>query len=145
LCAAYDFVDPNHVRAFYDPKEPFQGRTLLLEIHYWGLRVYAGVRIGRSIDEHRVESGHQARVWAWNYRTLSGHFEQGEIDYEVWKWLESGRVEFRIDAVSRQADAQQPVVNFGFRVVGRRRQIQFARTACNRMAQLTREKLEPEG
>jgi hypothetical protein len=115
---------------------------MLLEVHYWGLRVYAGVRIGGSWDEQREESGRPARVWSWNYATLSGHFEQGQIDYEVWKWLDSGRVEFRIDAVSRQADAQQPFVNLGFRLVGRRRQIRFGRRACERMAELTRERLD---
>ena len=82
---------------------------------------------------------------AWNYRTLAGHFEKGQIDYEVWKWLDTGEVEFRIDAVSQAARGSHPLVDVGFRIFGRARQRKFARNACERMASLTREALDQEG
>jgi uncharacterized protein (UPF0548 family) len=138
LSQSYRFADPTIARAFYDPSEPLAGRTILLEIHFWGLRIYAGVRAGEVDDGVREEAGRRARVWAWNYRTLEGHFEKGQIDYEVWKWLDSGEVEFRIDAFSRPAWIDQPVVRLGLRLFGRRTQIRFARSACARMGDLAR-------
>jgi Domain of unknown function (DUF1990) len=108
------------LRTFYDPAEPFDGRTMLLEVLFWGLRIYVGVRIGGEDDGYRNEHGRRARVCAWNYRTLAGHFERGQIDYEVWKWLDNGAVEFRIDAVSQAADPDHFLVSLGFRLFGRR-------------------------
>ena len=142
LSALYEFVDPAIVRAYYEPDDPPEGRTMLLEVIFWGLRIYAGVRVGEEFDGIRSEDGRRAQVWAWNYQTLEGHFERGRIDYEVWKWLDTGEVEFRIDAVSMAADPGNLVVRLGFRLFGRRKQIQFARRACKRMARLTRLALE---
>ena len=144
LSETYEFVDPALVRAFYDPREPFEHRTMLLEIHFWGLRIYAGVRVGGIEDEVRSQDGRQARVRTWNYRTLEDHFEVGQIDYELWKWLDSGEVEFRIDAFSRPAPISHPIVRVGFRLFGRRTQVRFARHACERMARLTRAALAGE-
>jgi hypothetical protein len=144
LSESYDFVDPTLVRAFYDPREPFEGRTMLLEIHFWGLRVYAGVRVGGIEDEVRTHDGREARVRTWNYRTLEDHFEVGQIDYELWKWLDSGEIEFRIDAFSRPAPISQPIVRIGFRLFGRSTQVRFARRACARMARLTLAALKGE-
>jgi hypothetical protein len=60
----------------------------------------------------------------------------GQMDYEVWKWLDSGAVEFRIHVVSKPAHIPNPLVRLGFRVFGRAMQRRFARHACRRMAQL---------
>jgi Domain of unknown function (DUF1990) len=144
LSEDYAFVDPRLVRAFYDPREPLAGRTILLEIHFWGLRVYAGVRAGPLEDATREQDGRQARVWAWNYRTLEDHFEVGQIDYEVWKWLDSGQVEFRVQAFSRPARIGQPIVRLGFRLFGRGTQVRFARSACDRMASLTQAAIQED-
>jgi uncharacterized protein (UPF0548 family) len=138
LSKSYRFVDPKIARAFYDPNEPLAGRTILLEIHFWGLRIYAGVRAGEVDDGVREEDGRRACVWAWNYRTLEGHFEKGQIDYGVWKWLDSGEIEFRIVAFSRPAWIDQPVLRLGLRLFARRTQVRFARRACARMEELTR-------
>jgi uncharacterized protein (UPF0548 family) len=77
------------------------------------------------------------RRWGWNYRTLQGHLEMGQMDYEVHKWLDSGEVQFRIHAFSRPARIPNPVIRLGFRLFGRRVQRRFARHACQRMARLT--------
>jgi hypothetical protein len=145
LSESYAFADPTLVRAFYDPREPLEGRTLLLEVHFWGLRIYAGVRAGGVSDGIREHEGRPARVSAWNYRTLDNHFEAGQIDYEVWKWLDSGEIMFRVVAFSRPAPIDQPVIRLGFWLFGRRTQIRFARRACVRMEELTRAALESEG
>ena len=145
LSMEYEFVDPRLVHAYFDPREAFEHRTLLLDIRFWGLRIYSGVRIGGVDEGTRTEDGRRARVSAWNYRTLAGHFERGQIDYEVWKWLDTGEVEFRIDAVSQAAPGSHPLVDVGFRIFGRGRQRRFARNACERMARLTREALKQPG
>jgi uncharacterized protein (UPF0548 family) len=145
LSEAYEFVDPALIRAFYDPRESLDGRTMLLEVHFWGLRVYAGVRVGGVTDDIRLQDGREVRVAAWNYRTLENHFEAGQIDYEVWKWLDSGEVEFRVVAFSRPAPIAQPIVRMGFWLFGRRTQVKFARHACRRMATLTAAAREGDG
>jgi hypothetical protein len=145
LSTEYEFVDPRIVHAYFDPREAFEDRTVLLDIRFWGLRIYSGVRIGGVDEGTRTEDARSARVSAWNYRTLAGHFERGQIDYEVWKWLDTGEVEFRIDAVSQAARGSHPLVDVGFRIFGRGRQRKFARNACERMARLTREALDQAG
>lgn len=47
-----------------------------------------------------------------------------------------GAVEFRIHGVSRWARAGNPLLRLGFRLVGRRRRVRFARRACERMREL---------
>jgi len=86
--------------------------------------------------------GREVRVWGWNYRTLQGHLEMGQMDYEVWKWTDSGVTEFRIHAVSKPARIPNPIIRLGFRLFGRFMQIRFAKRACDRMARLTAERLE---
>lgn len=136
LSTDFQFVNPDVVRAFYDRREPLETRTMLLEVHFWGLRIYAGVRVGEVMNGEIDSEGRAARVFSWNYRTLENHFEMGQISYEVWKWLDSGKVEFRIHAYSRRADPGNQLVRFGFVLFGRRKQVAFAREACERMAAL---------
>jgi hypothetical protein len=64
------------------------------------------------------------------------------MDYEVWKWLDTGDVEFHTCRFSRRARAGNPIVRLGVRVFGRRQQEKFARHACQRMARLTAAALE---
>jgi uncharacterized protein (UPF0548 family) len=136
LSKAYKFVDPTVVRAFYDSNEALEERTMLLEVHFWGLRIYVGVRVG-SVSDRLIElEGRSARVFSWTYRTLEKHFEMGEISYQVWKWLDSGEIDFRIHAYSRRADPGNALVRLGFLLFGRRKQIKFATGACDRMAAL---------
>ena len=83
------------------------------------------------IDDVRTLHGRQVRVWGWSYRTLQGHFEMGQMDYELWKWLDNGEVEFRIHVVSRRARISNHLVRLGFRLFGRREQIRFAHGPAN--------------
>jgi uncharacterized protein (UPF0548 family) len=136
LMNAYQVADPALVRATYDENAPFEGRDMLLTLSYLGLRFRCGVRVGEVYDTDREEDGRSARVYGWNYRTLEGHFEQGEMAYEVWKWRDTGEVEFHIHAVSRPADSGPPLLRLGFRLFGRRPQLRFYRRALERMAEL---------
>jgi hypothetical protein len=137
LSRAYAFADPALVEARFDASVPLEGREMLLVLHALGLRIYAGVRVGDAGDEIREVDGRTAQVSFWNYRTLEGHVEAGQRDYEVWKWLDTGEVEFRASRYSRRARVRNPVVGLGLRLFGRRQQVKFARRACERMAALT--------
>jgi uncharacterized protein (UPF0548 family) len=105
-------------------------------------RFRVGVRVGRLYDEVRDVEGRPAHVFGWGYSTLEGHFEQGRIHYEVWKWLDTGDVEFRLHAFSRVADSGPLHLRLGYRLVGRRHQLAFYRKACKRMRRLTEAELE---
>jgi uncharacterized protein (UPF0548 family) len=141
LMRDYEFADPKIVRAIYYDDRPFEQRDMLLELRFRGLRFHAGVRIGGTRNETTTIDGRQVRIWGWNYRTLQGHVEMGQMDYEVWKWVDSGAVEFRIHAVSRAAAIANPIIRLGFRLVGRREQLRFARHACRRMAEFVEAEL----
>jgi hypothetical protein len=136
LSRSYAFADPSLVEARFDSGLPLERREMLLILHALGARIYAGVRVHAAGDEPRTEDGREARVFFWNYRTLEGHVEAGQRDFEVWKWLDSGGVEFRTHAVSRPADTN-PAIRFGFTLLGRHKQVEFGRRACARMALLT--------
>jgi len=145
LMRDYEFADPSIVRAVYHPDRPLEQRDMLLEVRFYGLRFRFGVRVGGVVDETRDLDGRQVRVWGWNYRTLQGHLEMGQMDYEVWKWLDTGEVEFHTCRFSRRAGIGNPIVRLGVRVFGRHQQVKFAHRACERMARLTAAALAHEG
>jgi uncharacterized protein (UPF0548 family) len=138
LMENYEFADPRIVRAVYAPDSALEGRDMLLEVRFWGLRFHFGVRAGGVVDEVQEHGGRPVRVWGWSYRTLQGHLEMGQMDYAVWKWLDDGSVEFRIHVVSRPARIPNRLIRLGFRLFGRGQQIRFARRACQRMAEALR-------
>jgi uncharacterized protein (UPF0548 family) len=138
LMEDYEFADPRIVRAIYAPDSPLEGRDMLLEVRFWGLRFHFGVRATGVVDEVQEHEGRSVRVWGWSYRTLQGHLEMGQMDYAVWKWLDDGSVEFRIHVVSRPARIPNRLIRLGFRLFGRGQQVRFARRACQRMAEALR-------
>jgi uncharacterized protein (UPF0548 family) len=145
LLRDYEFADPDIVRAVYHPDRPLDERDMLLEARFWGLEFRLGVRVGGVRDETVEVDGRSVRIWGWNYRTLQGHLEMGQMDFEVWKWLDTGQVEFRTRRFSRHAHVRNPVVRLGLWVFGRREQVRFARRACDRMASLTAAALRNAG
>jgi uncharacterized protein (UPF0548 family) len=145
LVRRYQLADAAIVRAFYDEDEPLEGRTMLLELRLWRLRFHVGVRVAAVYDERREVAGRPARVYGWSYRTLRGHLEIGQIAWEVWKWEDSGAVEFRIHAYSQLAPTDSLLVRLGFRLLGRRQQLRFYRHACARIASLTAAGLDGRG
>lgn len=145
LLRDYEFIDPSIARAMYRGGGPLEGRDMLLELRLYSLRFHVGVRIVEVSERLLSEDGREATTWGWSYGTLEGHFEVGQMDYEVRKWLDTGEVEFRIHAFSRVAPIPNPVIRLGFRLFGRRKQTQFARRACERMLRLTEEELEGRG
>jgi uncharacterized protein (UPF0548 family) len=141
LLRDYEFADPTRLRAHYRADAPLEGRVMLLEIRYLLVRVWIGVRIGPIFDEVRETPDGPIRVWGWAYQTLEGHLERGQMDYQVWKWVDTGEVEFRIHAVSQLARIRDPLLNVGFRLVRRREQTRFARRSAARMEELVRHRV----
>jgi uncharacterized protein (UPF0548 family) len=136
LLHGYLFADPGVVRAHYDPAEPREHRNMLLEIHFRGLRFLVGVRVLELYDRLEEREGRQVRIAGWSYGTLEGHFEAGKLDWQVWKWLDTGEVEFRTHAYSRRAPVSL-ITRAGFGIFGRREQLSFMHGTRRRMAALT--------
>ena len=139
---SYQLADPRIVTATYDTDAPLAGRDMLLRIHFLGLGFDVAVRIGDVYEQDLEVDGRTARIFGWDYRTLDGHFEQGQMHYEIWKWLDSGDVEFHLRAVSRPAQSGPFFLRKGFRWVGRPNQLRFYRQICRRMRRLTEAQLE---
>jgi uncharacterized protein (UPF0548 family) len=137
LMRDYAFADGSAVHAIFEQDAPLEGRDMLLVGRFLGLAFRLGVRVHGVVDEQRVEDGRPVRVWGWSYRTLRGHLERGQMSYEVWKWLDTGEVEFRIAAISHRARVGNPLVRLGFALLGRREQLKFYRHTCEVMARRT--------
>lgn len=141
LLRDYKLADPKIVRAFYDHDAPLEGRDMLLQLRFLIFRTYAGCRVGEITDEERWVDGRPVRVWGWPYGTLQGHPEQGEMSWEIWKWLDTGDVQFRIHSYSRLTAAPNPFIRLGMRLVGQRERRRYLTGAGKRMARLTAEGL----
>jgi uncharacterized protein (UPF0548 family) len=146
LIRGYEFADPSIVRAFYDPGRRLEGRDMLLELRALGLaRVYVGVRVVEVYDRVAEGDGRSARVFGWYYRTLEGHVEMGQMNWEVVKWLDTGEVEFHVHSVSRAAPVANPFVRLGFWLLKGHERTLFLDSTGRRMARLTEAGLEAEG
>ncbi|CAN5177817.1 DUF1990 domain-containing protein [soil metagenome] len=134
----YEFADPRLIRAVYYPDSPLQDRDMLLIGRFFGLRFRMGVRVGGVMDQDTEMEGRPVRIWGWDYRTLEGHLEAGQMDYEVWKWQDTGEVEFHVSRFVRKTGYGHPIVRLGFRVFGRFMQQLFVRRAFRRMERFVR-------
>jgi uncharacterized protein (UPF0548 family) len=138
LMSGYEFADPSIVRAYYDPGVPLEQRNMLLKLQALGLaHLFVGVRVGDVYEQTRDLDGRSAQVWGWNYRTLEGQVEMGQMDWEVWKWLDNGDVEFRVHAVSRVAQIANPIVRIGFHLLRGRERDAFLDSTKQRMRTFT--------
>lgn len=138
----YEFPDPTLITGVFVPDQALEDRMMVLRARFLIFTFMFGVRIGKVIDEVRqTEKQGAARVWGYSYRTLEGHFERGEITFEVWKYLESGEVRFQIHAYSKPTVIPNPAYRLGFALFGRSLQRKFARTSLSRMQQLVLERM----
>lgn len=141
---AYRFPDPGLIQGHYDPDAPLEGRSMLLRGRFLGLEFPFGVRISRAFEETRDSPEGALRAWGYSYRTLEQHFERGEITFMVGKYMDSGRVIFRIHSYSQRAHIPNPLFRVGFRLFGRRLQTRFTRTALARTRDYVEERLVRE-
>jgi uncharacterized protein (UPF0548 family) len=145
LIRGYEFADPSIVRARYDVDAPLLGRDMLLQLRALGLvSVYVGVRVARVWDDHQDRDGRRARVFGWAYRTLEGHVEEGEMAWEVLKWLDTGEVEYHARAVSRTAPISNPLIWLGFHLLKRYERRAYLNSTDRRMRQLTERALRED-
>ena len=132
------------MRAYYDKGAPLEGRDMLLELRFLCFRTFGGCRVGRLTDEQRDVDGRPVQVWGWPYQTLEGHIEQGEMSWEVWKWLDTGDVEFRVHSYSRMVGSRKPFTMAGVWLFGQRERRRYLTSACRRMSELTAQALRGE-
>lgn len=146
LMRSYAFADPSIVRAYYDRTVPLEGRNMVLKLKALGLlRLYVGVRVGEVYERTAECADAKALVWGWNYRTLEGHVEEGQMDWQVWKWLDDGRVEFRVNAIARKARVHNPLVRAGFGLLEPRERAAFLQSTKRRMRAFVDAALAQEG
>jgi uncharacterized protein (UPF0548 family) len=145
LMRGYEFADPSIVRAYYDPNVPLERRDMLLKLQALGLvHLFVGVRVGAVYEQTREDDGRQAHVWGWNYRTLEGHVEMGQMDWQIWKWVQSGEVEFRVHSISRVAHIANPVVALAFRLLRGHERAVFLDSTRQRMRTFVELALAPQ-
>ncbi len=145
LMRSYEFADPSIVRAYYDPAVPLERRNMLLKLQALGVvHLYVGVRVGSVYDETGDRDGRPVRVWGWNYSTLEGHVEMGQMDWQVWKWLDTGAVEFRVHSISRMAHIPNLMIRLGFFLVRGRERTAFLESTKRRMRTFTELALDDE-
>lgn len=137
----YEFADPSLVRAVYDPAAPLEGRNMLLEGRFLWLRFSMPVRVGGVVDGDERRDGRPVHRFGWHYRTLEGHLERGQMDYDLLKWTDTGQVELRIRAYSRRGDIPNPVVRLGFAVFGRAVQVRFQERAGRTLGALVEQRI----
>jgi uncharacterized protein (UPF0548 family) len=136
LTSRYEFADPEILRAVYRADSALDGRDMLMEGRFYGLRFYFGVRVTAVFDQTRATTRGPERVWGWCYDTLQGHLEQGRINFEVIKNLATGQVAFRVAGYARPARLPSPVVRLGFRLFGRWMQQRYYRAVRRRLYDL---------
>jgi uncharacterized protein (UPF0548 family) len=139
LIRGYEFADPSIVRAFYGSDDPYPGRDMLLELRALGLvSIHVGVRVCDVYDDTRSVDGREVRVFGWAYRTLEGHVERGQMNWEVWKWLDTGEVDFHVRSVSRPASITNPLIRIGFSILRGHERGLFLSSTDQRMLAFTR-------
>lgn len=130
----YSFPPPWLISGIFVPDTPLEERVMLLRGRFLFLTFWFGARVVNVIDETRLlPDGRQEQVWGYGYRTLEGHFEKGQIDFSVHKHLSTGRVMFRIHAVSQRDFIRNPLYRLGFRIFGRALQRIFAYASMRRI------------
>lgn len=141
LVRHYAFPDPRLITGIFSPDDPVEGRPMLLRARFLGFTFWFGVRVGEEIDEVRKTDEGPVHVYGFDYATLEGHFEMGQITFEVRKAEWTGAVTFVVDAFSKPDRIRNPFYRIGFKLFGRRLQLKFARTARERMQRFVREEL----
>ena len=137
IITEYRFPDPRRVTGEFDPAAPLDGRNMLLNVQFLGVHVQFAVRVVEVIDREVQHEGENCLEWGYAYRTLDGHWEVGQMTFLLRKNLESGEVLFLIKAYSRPDRIPNPFHRFGFWLMGRRLQTNFARQCLKRLVKLT--------
>ena len=134
----YDFSDPRIVMGHYDPRTPFVGRDMLLEIKVFGFRFLNGVRV-HSLREEVLEG---RTIFGFRYDTLEGHIERGAEWFLLAKDHRTGEVTFKIEAHWRLGEFPNWWMKLGFRIVGNPMRILWRHLAPRRLRKLAHQHVE---
>lgn len=134
----YRFPPPDLITGIFLPDQPLEQRVMLLRGQFVGMVFYFGVKVSGVVSELRQTPHGAEHVWGYRYATLEGHFERGQIEFLIAKHVQSGKVEFRISAVSRTGVIQNMFYRIGFQLFGRRLQRRFATESLKRMQRLVK-------
>jgi Domain of unknown function (DUF1990) len=138
----YRFPPPELITGIFLPDQPLETRVMLLRARFLFFTFYFGVRVGGVTDTVQDAPQGKERVWGYNYATLEGHFERGQIEFTIHKRLMTGEVTFRIRSFSRTGTITNVFYRIGFLIFGRALQRRFARESLRRMQMLVREALQ---
>ena len=140
ILQAYRFPPPSIIKGIFRPELALEGRNMLLRARFMGFTFYFGARVNKVYDEIRRHADQGPyRAWGYSYRTLKGHFEMGEIRFELAKYLETGRIEFHINAYSKPDQIPQLLYRIGFRMFGRSLQRVFAHESMHRLKRMVKQ------
>lgn len=137
----YSFPPPDLITGIFVPEQPLAERVMLLRAQFLGFTFWFGVRVGGVTDEQQNSPDGPEQVWGYNYRTLEGHFEKGQITFTIHKNLTTGRVRFQVKAYSRPDRISNIFYRIGFQLFGRFLQRRFAHESMQRMRRLVGEAL----
>ncbi|RAK63859.1 DUF1990 domain-containing protein [Hymenobacter edaphi] len=137
----YSFPPPDLITGIFVPDQPLAERVMLLRAQFLFFKFWFGVRIGGVTDEQQDAPDGREQVWGYNYRTLEGHFEKGQITFTIHKNLASGQVRFQVKAYSQPGRIHNIFYRIGFKLFGRSLQRKFARESMKRMRRLVDEAL----
>ncbi|WP_404308774.1 DUF1990 family protein [Neorhodopirellula lusitana] len=142
IVSEYRFPDPRRVKGKFDQAAPLDGRNMLLDAQFLGIRVQFAVRVVEVIDRQVQRDEATCQEWGYAYRTLDGHWEVGQMTFLVRKNCETGEVLFLINAYSRTGRIPNPFYRFGFWLVGRKVQTNFAKRCLRRLVKLTNDEID---
>jgi uncharacterized protein (UPF0548 family) len=128
----YQFSDPNIVTGHFRPKDPLEGRNMLLELKVWGLHYLCGARVGRV---RKVASANETQ-WGFRYDTLESHVEVGSEWFFLTKKHDTGEIWFRISASWRPGAFPNWWSRAGFELLGRHYQLKWHRLAYLRLRKI---------
>lgn len=141
----YAFPPPDLITGIFVPDQPLAERVMLLRAQFLFFKFWFGVRIGGVTDEQQDAPDGPEQVWGYNYRTLEGHFEKGQITFTIHKNLTTGKVRFQVKAYSQPDRIKNIFYRIGFKLFGRTLQRKFARESLKRMRMLVGEALRKQG
>jgi uncharacterized protein (UPF0548 family) len=138
ILSDYSFVDPKLIKGYFDPDTPLVERVMLLKVRVFIVFTFQfGVRVSQVIEECRDD----VYTWGYAYRTLEGHFEQGEITFKVEKEADTGRTLFRINSYSRLGHIRNIFYRIGASLFGRKLQLRFANYALRKVQEMVAQRL----
>ena len=132
----YEFSDPSIVEAHFDPRDPLEGRYVLVEIKVLGLHYLCGVKV-EEVRETAATDG--TTVFGFRYDTVGDHIEQGSERFLLTKEHATGDIRFRVDARWRPGQFPNWWSRVGFMLLSPRYHRIWHHTAQRRIAFLARQ------